>query len=318
MQTFRILSPFVATDSEHRYFDNTRRLARVVYRFNLYAKQLIASCGKVPFTELLRTQFPFLLPDAMAPPRLSVELTNYCNLACPYCSSPKKLRPRGVMDSGTFSNLVRQVEECSIPWISLVGNGEPTLHPEFPQYVRRLAVATKFLTLTTNWQRIDQDTIQSVLQAPVNVLHVSVDGGTKDEYERMRVGGKFDRLLNNLTLLKRLKDETRSSTLIDLRVMLLPSHNADDQRLLSFWRGYGDLVSRQYILDLGDSSSHGHANTYKQEARCTLPFKTLDVNWNGNIPLCSYSRRQTGNPHGLLVGNINHQSLFVILNGPII
>ena len=123
MKTFSLLSPF--TSSQYRKFDNTRRLARVLYRFKLYGKQFIASHGKVPVTELIRTQFPFLLSDALAPPKLSVELTNYCNLACPYCSSPLKLRPQGLMDPITFSNLVRQAKECRIPWISLCGMENP-------------------------------------------------------------------------------------------------------------------------------------------------------------------------------------------------
>ena len=316
MKTFSFLSRF--TGPENRKFDNTTRLARVLYRFKQYGKQLIASRGKVPLTELIRTQFPFLLSDAIVPPKLSVELTNYCNLACPYCSSPKKLRPQGLMDPITFSNLVRQVKECCIPWISLVGNGEPTLHRKFPSYVRQLATATKFLELTTNWQRVDEEIIYSVLQAPVNLMHVSLDGGNKEEYESVRIGGKFESLLQNLTLLKQLKKETHSSTLINIRVMLLPSQYGDEQRLLNFWRSYGDVVSKQYVLNFGDSSSYGYENTYKQDARCTLPFKIVDVNWNGNVPLCSYSRRQTGNPHGLPIGNINENSLREIWNGPII
>jgi len=303
------LSPF----PENGKFDNTNRLARVRYRLKLYGKQLIASRGKVPFTELIRTQFPFVLSDAVAPPKLGVELTNYCNLACPYCSSPLKLRPQGLMEPTTFCNLVRQVKECGIPWISVCGNGEPTLHPKFPNYVRQLAAATKFLELTTNWQRVNQEIIYSVLQAPVNLMHVSVDGGNKEEYESMRIGGKLERLLQNLTLLKQLKKATHSLTLINIRVMLLPSQYGDEQRLLNFWRSYGDVVSKQYILNF-DSGSYGYENSYKPGSRCTLPFKILDLNWNGNVPLCTYSRRQTGKPEGLSIGNINQNSLLEIWN----
>jgi MoaA/NifB/PqqE/SkfB family radical SAM enzyme len=316
MKVFSFLSPF--TGPENRKFDNTNRLARARYRFKLYGKQLIASRGKVPLPELIRTHFPFLLSDAIAPPKLGVELTNYCNLACPYCSSPLKLRPQGLMQPITFSNLVRQAKACGIPWISLCGNGEPTLHPKFPSYVRQLAAATKFVELTTNWQRVNEEIIYSVLQAPVNLMHVSVDGGNKEEYESMRIGGKLERLLQNLTLLKQLKKATHSLTLINIRVMLLPSQYGDEQRLLNFWRSYGDVVSKQYIFNF-DSSSYGYDTVvYKPGARCTLPFKILDVNWNGNVPLCTYSRRQTGKPDGLPIGNINENSLLEIWNGQII
>src|SRR5678815_2010075 len=314
MKSLSFLSPF----PENGKFDNTNRLARVRYRLKLYGKQLIASRGKVPFTELIRTQFPFVLSDAVAPPKLGVELTNYCNLACPYCSSPLRLRPQGLMEPTTFCNLVRQVKECGIPWISVCGNGEPTLHPKFPNYVRQLAAATKFLELTTNWQRVNQEIIYSVLKAPVNLMHVSVDGGNKEEYESMRIGGKLERLLQNLTLLNQVKEETNSSTLINIRIMLLPSQCADEQRLVNFWRGYGDVVSKQYVFN-HDSLSYGYNSlAYKPGARCSLPFKILDVNWNGNVPLCTYSRMQTGKPDGLSIGNINEKSLLEVWHGQII
>lgn len=44
-------------------------------------------------------------------------------------------------------------------------------------------------------ERVDEDIICSVLQAPVNLMHISVDGGDKEEYERMRIGGKFEKLV---------------------------------------------------------------------------------------------------------------------------
>jgi len=203
MSIIGLISPFTNVDS--RKFNNTNRLARVLYRFKLYSKILLASHGKVPVAGLVRKQFPFLLPDASAPPALSVELTNYCNLACPY-SSPLKLRPQGMMDPVTFSNLLWQVKEYGIRWIALVGNGEPTLqHPKFAEYVCQLGRATKFLSVTTNWHRVDEEIAYSVLQAPVNLINISVDGGNKQEYESQRIGGNFERLLQNLTLLNRLK-----------------------------------------------------------------------------------------------------------------
>ena len=312
-------SGFFFTPFENRRFNNINRLARVLYRFKLYGKILLASGGKVPLAGLIRKQFPFLLRDAAAPPALSVELTNYCNLACPYCSSPLKLRPQGMMSSSTFSNLIRQVKECGTPWVALCGNGESTLHPEFSNYVRQLAKATKFLSVTTNWQRVDEEIICSVLQAPVDLLNISVDGGNKAEYESIRIGGKFERLIHNLTVLKERKQTTHASTLINIRLMLRPSQYEDEPRLLKFWRTYGDVVSKQYVLNLDTSTESGiDPVDYKPGGRCTLPFKILDINWSGNVPLCTYSRRQTGNPDGLTLGNINQNSIQELWKGPII
>ena len=305
------LSPFIGDK-----FDNANRLARVTYRFNTYLKIALASRGRAPVKALVRKQFPFIFSDATAPPSVCIEFTNHCNLACTYCTSPLKLRPQGWMEPATFDNLVRQIKDAGVRWISIVGNGEPTLHPKFPEYVRRLAAVTKFVELTTNWQRVNDDLIYSVLQAPVNLMHVSLDGASKEQYERMRVKGNFERLLQNLTMLKELKKKTQSPTLVDIRVLLLPSQRDDEARILNFWRGYGDVVTRQYVVNYDSGSSEGYDTVaYKPSSRCTLPFKILDVNWNGNVPLCSHSRMQTGRPEGLSLGNINEKSLSEMWNG---
>jgi MoaA/NifB/PqqE/SkfB family radical SAM enzyme len=187
--------------------------------------------------------------------------------------------------------------------------------------VRQLASATKFLSVTTNWHRIDEEIACSVLAAPVNLINISVDGGNKEGYETQRIGGNFERLLEHLTLLKGLKKKMRSWTLINIRLMLRPYQREHEQELLNFWRPYGDVVSKQYVLnfDTGPSGSYGYDTVHdNSRARCTLPFKILDVNWNGNVPLCTYSRRQTGNVDGLLIGNINQHSLLEIWKRPII
>lgn len=294
------------------------RLHRVLYRSRLYAKMLQISIGRVPVSDLVRTQFPFLLADATIPSTVSVELTNYCNLACPYCTSPLKLRPEGLMSPTTFSNLVSQIKQAGIPRVLLVGNGEPTLHPNFRDYIPRLRDAAKFLSLTTNLQKVSEEILRCILNAPIDVVNISVDGGHKEAYERMRIGGKFERLLENLTRMRDLKHELHAPTLINVRVMLLPSQREDEHEILHFWRPYADVVSKQYIMNFYENFEDGYMNTYKPETRCTLPFKVLDVQWNGNVPLCSYSWIQIGEPSGFVLGNINETTLYDLWNGAIL
>ena len=316
MRALRLFSPFL--DRRLGQFNNANRLARFCYRFKPYLKQIKVSLGKVPIREMVRTQFPFLLEDATAPPELSIEFTNYCNLKCPYCPSPLKLRPQGFMDRKTFGNLVAQIRELRISKISICGNGEPTLHPDFKSYISELGAATRFLSLTSNWQRIDEKTIRSILRAPVGILHISADGADKEEYEKNRINGKFEHLLENLTLLKRLKAEAGSRLLTTIRVMIRPSHLKDEKKMVAFWRSYADVVSRQYILNYPGNLNDAFTPVAKPTGRCTLPFKILDVRWNGKVPLCSYSHLQIGEPEGLILGNINNLSLQQIWNGPVI
>ncbi|MCD5408890.1 radical SAM protein, partial [Candidatus Bipolaricaulota bacterium] len=58
----------------------------------------------------------------------SVEITQRCNLRCPYCDQPKSDRD---MPVAQFARLLDELVEEGIEAVAL-GGGEPTLHPDLP------------------------------------------------------------------------------------------------------------------------------------------------------------------------------------------
>lgn len=283
-------------------FRNTNRVNRIRHHLRLYAQIILSSLGRVPVKELIRTQFPFWMRDSPTPPMLSVELTNRCNLRCGYCTNPTTLRPRGMMSEATFCRLVEEVREAGVYRVALCGNGEPTLHPRFADYIGRLSAAAPWVSLTTNGQCISDDIAIATLHS-ARQINVTVDGASKVAYEERRVGGSFERLLENLRRLLVLKRSIGSLALINVRVMLGRSDRQLEEEILRFWRPYADVVSKQYILDFGGGKARGFTPVSK--GRCTLPFKKLDVHWNGVVNLCGYSWIQTGHPEGVVLGNIS-------------
>lgn len=289
--------------------DNTRRLARIANRWQSYPRILLHAVPHVPLSTLARTQFPFVLPDAPVPPILTVELTNYCNLRCGYCTSPLALRPRGFMTESTIARLEAQIAEAGITRVRLVGNGEPTLHPRFAEYVRRLAAATRFLSMVTNGRSLPDAVIDAILEAPVRLVEFSAQGTTKEAYESTRVGGDYDRFRESLLRLKARRDERGAATLINIRVMVCPSDRDREGEIVEHWKPFADTVMRQYVLQRRELPPDPDAYLSRQHARdeyprCTLPFKDLGVLWTGEVPLCMRSQEQVGEP-GLLLGNVN-------------
>ena len=300
--------------SDGATFRNTDRIHRIGYRLGLYKRIVAGALGRVPVRELVRTQFPFWMRDAPMPPLLSVELTNHCNLACGYCTNPTTTRPRGMMSEATFSRVVDEIARIRVPRVALCGNGESTLHPRFPEYVRRLARAAPWVSLTSNWQRIRDEIVLACLES-LQLINISVDGGGRVDYERRRLGGRFEALLGNLDRLASLKRSTGSRTLVNLRVMLDASDLDREKEILGFWEPYADVVSKQYILDF--RGHHPLGLKPDLEGRCTLPFKKLDLHWNGVVNLCSYSWMQTHRPEGLVLGNVDDTMLAAMWNGPV-
>jgi sulfatase maturation enzyme AslB (radical SAM superfamily) len=296
-------------------FENTRRVQRIRYRLRLYARIVLGSIGRVPLKELVRTQFPFWMEDAATVPSLGVELTNHCNLRCGYCTNPTTLRPRGLMSEATFARLICELKKGGVYRVALCGNGESTLHPRFVEYVGKLSRAAPYVSLTSNWQRVGDEIMLAALRA-VQEINVSVDEASSAVYEARRIGGNFSRLTRNLERLLALKQSIRSRALVNVRVMLGTSDLPLEEEILKFWRPYADVVSKQYILELGADTSRAFRPI--SEGRCTLPLKKLDLHWNGIVNLCGYSWMQTGDPEGIVLGNIAHATLLEMWNGDLI
>lgn len=137
------------------------------------------------------------------PRRLSVELANICNLHCSYCfrsddnlySShaeffPLDLLRRVISEAHAAANVTR---------ISFTG-GEPTLHPQFAETLRTIGDAGLKVSFITNGWHFER--IWPALQtnrAAVSHVAFSVDGVTRDDHDRWRGNGSFDRLVRAFT-----------------------------------------------------------------------------------------------------------------------
>jgi pyruvate-formate lyase-activating enzyme len=314
-----VSSPFTILNDRQTVFDNTNRLSRISGRHHFYLRFFLSALFRIRLTDMLRQHFAFLLPDMDRPAYVTVEFTNYCDLKCPYCTSPLRLRPQGMMSETVFARLVRQVKDLGVDRVRIVGNGEALLHPRFSNMIGRLAQACRYLTIVTNGQRLDLETITNMLRAPLRLIEVSVDSSCKEKYERMRVGGSFDKLLANLVLLMQTRNKMNAPALINIRAMIHPSERASESNILEFWRPFGDTVIPQYLHDEGRAGEvftdslfvHSFPQRYPL---CTSPLKAMGVMWNGKVPLCDFSEKQTGIPEGLLLGNIADDTLQILWN----
>src|SRR5215472_1858329 len=227
----------VQTSGNHPLFNSSNRVARILYRLSAYRRLSWHMLRRgVPAREILRTQFPLIEPNPHVPALVSVEFTNYCDLRCVYCTSPLGLRPRGFMQRETFERFLEGIKQLGVSRVNVVGNGEPTLHPEFTSFIRELGRNVPYVHVLTNgqWKR-PQDIINAMLEAPVSVVGVSVDGADKKGYEKSRLGGRFERLLENLTLLSTSKRTLRSHTITCICLMLRPSERMVERELMAFW-----------------------------------------------------------------------------------
>ena len=141
------------------------------------------------------------------PLHLEMDILNQCNIRCVMCHfsldsvSKRKKQEMSVEDFARVADELFPV--CK--HVSLSFNTEPLLHRRFGDI---LDVAGRYrvpsLYMITNAMLLKPATIELLIRHRVS-LCVSVDGATKETYERIRAGAKFDRLVANLNALREAK-----------------------------------------------------------------------------------------------------------------
>jgi MoaA/NifB/PqqE/SkfB family radical SAM enzyme len=141
--------------------------------------------------------------DLGAPLYIAWQLTNECNLACLHCieeSGPGKAF-RDELDHRQVFAFLEQVMDLEVPYISFSG-GEPMVHPRFFDMVEYVCRRNGQLKIETNAHFLDPENCARLKALGVKAVQVSLDGASRETFNRMRVRGDFDKALSGIRNLR--------------------------------------------------------------------------------------------------------------------
>ena len=141
--------------------------------------------------------------DLGAPLYIAWQVTNECNLACLHCieeSGPGKAFHDELNDEQVFSVLA-QALDLEIPYLSFSG-GEPMIHPRFFDMVEYVCGRHGQLKIETNGHYLGPENCARLKALGVKAVQVSLDGATRETFNRMRVRGDFDRTVEGVKNLR--------------------------------------------------------------------------------------------------------------------
>ncbi|MDR4509098.1 MAG: radical SAM protein [Candidatus Brocadiaceae bacterium] len=132
------------------------------------------------------------------PVKLDVENVSRCNLQCDMCqvaSFPNYKRARD-MTFEEFKNMVD--EQCGLVEIKIQGMGEPFLGKDFIQMVEYASGKSIWTRTSTNATLLQvNENYKRIIDADIGELQISVDGTTKETYEKIRQKANFNRMVEN-------------------------------------------------------------------------------------------------------------------------
>ncbi len=138
------------------------------------------------------------------PRRLVFELTNACNLNCVMCGrNAADFKPTQFQMEWLhyFEDAAQRIEE-----VTLMGWGEPTVHPHFADFLKwahRLGLRKYFCT---NGMRLDR-LFEDIFETETDIIGVSMDGASAEMNSRIRRGSDFQKIVQSIERISKYKYE---------------------------------------------------------------------------------------------------------------
>lgn len=132
--------------------------------------------------------------------KLYVEPSSVCNLNCKMCFRSGWIDEKKELMSGKiWENVLFSIPQCKdIETVMFAGMGEPLTHPKIFDMVKDVSDLNVSVCLLTNGTMLDRFCTEKLIKNGLSMLWVSVDGFSKESYEKIQIGSRYDLIYNNL------------------------------------------------------------------------------------------------------------------------
>ncbi|MCA8975869.1 MAG: radical SAM protein [Planctomycetes bacterium] len=131
--------------------------------------------------------------------------TSACQLDCPFCG--REQRPNTRMDFATFKGILDSIGSTCVN-LELYNWGEPFLNTDILEMIRYATRRYRIHTRISSNLNVKNDALyRDLVSSGLNSLTCSIDGASQETYERYRVKGSFQTVLDNVRLMRARRDE---------------------------------------------------------------------------------------------------------------
>jgi len=283
------------------------------------------SAGKL--ARLAGNAAAYLAGSARAPAYptvVKIDISPLCNLGCTVC-----VHARTNGDGRVVSEMERRTHLMTVEryrriideiggkssGVSLYWLGDPIVHPDLDEMCGIARDAGLMVHVSTHFSlKLTDDRLARMARSGLTHLSVCVDGLRQETYEKTRVGGKIDTVLDNLERLCRYRDENAIDGLHVEVQYIKYQHNLPElsEAMRRFTELGVDQVSTFWgsLHNWADFESLQTVGTKKRRMipSCHWPYYSMLIKFNGDVlPCCVYRRSQeyaSSLPDSRAVGNV--------------
>lgn len=242
------------------------------------------------------------------PPCIQIEPSSICNFRCIMCYqkdksfSDKENNFMGFMKYDLFKKVIDEISG-KVEAITFASRGEPTLNKQFIKFLEYCKDKFIAIKINTNLSTLNEKLARAFFENNVQTIVISADDADKESYEKIRIKGKFEKLLTNINLLNKIKkDYPNSKTIIRVSGVKI-NKNQDINKMKEVYGKFTDSVAFVNYLPW-ESSYENELN--KIEDACSDLWKRMFVWYDGKMNPCDYDYKSLlskGNANEITIKN---------------
>jgi len=271
------------------------------------------------------------------PTEAFVDVCSLCDLRCPLCPTGLRLdtNKKGRISLPDFKRVVDQL----YPWLfdlHLYNWGEPLLNKAVFDMVRYARSKNVRTLISSHLNHLPDGWEEEMVSAGLDVLMISLDGASQASYQIYRVGGVFDRVVDNIRRIVAEKRRQGSARpFVEWRFLVMKHNEGERDKARAMAEDLGvdrivfEPVRVNMYLDIFTPISqliesdrdwlpvsdrrydHDKRDVKTPLGRCPQPWKWVSIDWDGDVfPCCSIY------DDAFAFGNVFEQDFRSLWNGP--
>ena len=177
--------------------------------------------------DLLYKSFQSRSSNVLASPNfIQVEVSNICNLHCIMCPIDDIEAPKRKLTIDEFKRILSQFPY--LKQVGLYGIGEPLNNPRIYEMIKICHDRNIKTEFVSNATLFNETRINQLIESGLSNIYISIDSVNPQNYESIRIGSNFEKVIQNLKTLIDCKKAANSKTPEIGIVTVTMSENVDE------------------------------------------------------------------------------------------
>jgi radical SAM protein with 4Fe4S-binding SPASM domain len=255
------------------------------------------------------------------PVEIDIEPSNTCNFKCGHCQVTYWDKKPAALNRDTFVQILDRIPHLAR--IKLQGMGEPLLNKQLIPMLQEGEKRGINMHFHTNGSIGSVEKAEQLVQLKNTHIIYSIDGATAETFEQVRPGSKFDRIVENILTLTKLRDP-KSKVSITAWTVITQNNVKELSQIVQLTKrlGLDKIVIQPQLTNWGKDQMLAHTddiqvatesdvftsqlaeaheiataegidlsvnefNRFTRKEPCSCPWKTTYIAANGDVIPCS-------------------------------